>query len=100
MSYYNEYILVVEDDIKIRNYICYSLQTEGFRYITASTGQGALKTLVSEPIDLLLLDLGLPDIDGMEIIKKIREWSEMPIIVVSARDQDKEKAAALDLGAD
>jgi len=100
MRYYNEYILVVEDDIQIRNYIGYSLQAEGFRYTTASTGQGALKVLVSEPIDLLLLDLGLPDVDGMEVIKKVREWSEMPIIVVSARDQDKEKAAALDLGAD
>jgi len=100
MRYYNEYILVVEDDIQIRNYIGYSLQAEGFRYTTASTGQGALKVLVSEPIDLLLLDLGLPDVDGMEVIKKVREWTEMPIIVVSARDQDKEKAAALDLGAD
>lgn len=100
MSYYNEYILIVEDDVQIRNYICYSLQAEGFRHVTASTGQGALKLLVSEPIDLLLLDLGLPDVDGTEVIRKVREWSEMPIIVVSARDQDKEKAAALDLGAD
>jgi len=100
MSYYNEYVLVVEDDIQIRNYICYALNSEGFRYITASTGQGALNLLISEPIDLMLLDLGLPDVDGMEIIRKVREWSEMPIIVVSARDQVKEKAAALDLGAD
>jgi two-component system KDP operon response regulator KdpE len=100
MSYYNEYILVVEDDMQIRNFICYALNTEGFRYTTAGTGQGALKLLVSEPIDLMLLDLGLPDVDGMEVIRKVREWSEIPIIVVSARDQVKEKAAALDLGAD
>ena len=100
MSYYNECILVVEDDLQIRNFICYSLQAEEFRYFTASTGQAALSLLVSEQIDVILLDLGLPDIDGMDIIKKVREWSEMPIIVVSARDQDKEKANALDIGAD
>ena len=96
----NEQILIVEDDSQIRNFICYSLKQEGFSYITAGTAQGALSTLVTEQIDLMLLDLGLPDFDGMEVIKKVREWSEMPIIVVSARDQDKEKAAALDSGAD
>lgn len=100
MSEYSGRVLVVEDDTKIRNFICFSLQTEGLHYITAGTGQGALSIIVSEQIDLILLDLGLPDFDGMEVIKKIREWSEIPIIVVSARDQDKEKAAALDLGAD
>ncbi len=95
-----EQILIVEDDPQIRNFICYSLKQEGFSYTTTGTAQGALSTLVSEQIDLMLLDLGLPDFDGMEVIKKVREWSEMPIIVVSARDQDKEKAAALDSGAD
>ena len=100
MSYYNECILVVEDDVQIRNFICYALQAEEFRYFTASTGQTALNLLISEQIDVMLLDLGLPDIDGMDIIKKVREWSEIPIIIVSARDQDKEKAAALDFGAD
>lgn len=96
----NEQILIVEDDSQIRNFICYSLRQDGFSYTTATTAQGALSILVTEQIDLLLLDLGLPDFDGMEVIKKVREWSEMPIIVVSARDQDKEKAAALDSGAD
>ena len=96
----NEQILIVEDDPQIRNFICYSLKQEGFPYTTTGTAQGALSTLVSEQIDLMLLDLGLPDFDGMEVIKKVREWSEMPIIVVSARDQDKEKAAALESGAD
>lgn len=95
-----EQILIVEDDSQIRNFICYSLKQEGFIYTTAKTAQGALSTLVSEQIDLMLLDLGLPDFDGMEVIKKVREWSDMPIIVVSARDQVKEKAAALDSGAD
>lgn len=96
----NEKILIVEDDLQIRNFISYSLEQGGFPYTTTGTAQGALSTLVSEQIDLMLLDLGLPDFDGMEVIKKVREWSEMPIIVVSARDQDKEKAAALDSGAD
>lgn len=100
MNNNNERVLVVEDDVQIRNFICYSLKQEGFNHIVANTAQGALELLVSEQIDLMLLDLGLPDFDGMEVIKKVREWSEIPIIVVSARDQDKGKAAALDLGAD
>ncbi|PWM44180.1 MAG: DNA-binding response regulator [Clostridiales bacterium] len=100
MSNFGECILVVEDDTQIRNFICYSLQSEGYKYISAKTAQGALNSLVSEQIDLMLLDLGLPDFDGIQVIKKVREWSEVPIIVVSARDQDKEKANALDLGAD
>lgn len=100
MKNYNESILVVEDDVQIRNFICYSLDKEGFNHLHTNTGKGALSLLVSEQIDLVLLDLGLPDVDGMEVIRRVREWSEMPIIVVSARDQDKEKAAALDLGAD
>ena len=93
-------ILIVEDDKQIRNFIGYSLDKEGFCFLTSSTGQGALSLLLSEPFDIMLLDLGLPDLDGMEVIKRVREWSEIPIIVVSARDQDKEKVAALDMGAD
>lgn len=100
MNSYHEKILIVEDDKQIQNFIGYSLQSEGFPYVAVSTAESALNQLVSEPIDLMLLDLGLPDFDGMEVIKKVREWSELPIIVISARDQDKEKAAALDLGAD
>lgn len=95
-----ETILIVEDDSQIRNFISYTLKQEGFDFHVAGNAQTAMSILVSQKIDLLLLDLGLPDFDGMEVIKKIREWSEVPIIVVSARDQDKEKADALDLGAD
>ena len=90
----------MEDSTQIRNFIAYTLRQEGFLYITAGTAQGALSELVLQHVDLMLLDLGLPDFDGMEVIKKVREWSEVPIIVVSARDQDREKAAALDAGAD
>ena len=96
----SEKILVVEDDAQIRNFITYVLQQEGFPHLSAGTAQNALSLLVTNAVDLILLDLGLPDCDGMDVIKKIREWSEIPIIVVSARDQDHEKAAALDAGAD
>ena len=95
-----ETILIVEDDSQIRNFIAYIVKQEGFGYQVAGTAQTALSILVTNKIDLILLDLGLPDFDGMEVIAKIREWSDIPIIVVSARDQDKEKAAALDAGAD
>ena len=100
MNNLGERVLVVEDDTQIRNFICYSLESEGFQYVSTGTGQGALNLLISEHIDLMLLDLGLPDFSGIDVIKKVREWSEIPIIVVSARDQDKEKVATLDLGAD
>lgn len=90
----------MEDDTQIRNFISYTLKQENFACLTANTAQNALSAIVSQKIDLILLDLGLPDFDGIEVIKKVREWSEIPIIVVSARDQDKEKATALDLGAD
>lgn len=96
----NEIFLVVEDDAQIRNFISYTLKQEGFHCYTAGTAQNAMALLVSQKIDLMILDMGLPDFDGMEVIEKVRSWSEIPIIVVSARDQDKEKAAALDAGAD
>jgi two-component system, OmpR family, KDP operon response regulator KdpE len=100
MNHYHENILVIEDDLQIRNFICYALKQAEFGYITACTAQEGLSHLVSREIDIMLLDLGLPDFDGMDVIKKVREWSDVPIIVVSARDQDSEKVTALDLGAD
>lgn len=100
MDAHNEIILVVEDNTQIRNFITFALKGEGFSPLSSGTAQGALSILVSQHVDLILLDLGLPDFDGMEVIKKVREWSDVPIIVVSARDQDKEKADALDTGAD
>lgn len=96
----NEQILVVEDDAQIRNFVCFALKQNGFAYTPASTAQDALTQLVTGQFDLMLLDLGLPDFDGMEVIAKVRSWSEIPILVISARDQDTEKAAALDAGAD
>lgn len=92
------HILIVEDNVQIRNFI--TLKSEGFSIEISGTAHGAMSALVSEHIDLVLLNLGLPDFDGIEVIHKVREWSEVPIIVVFARDQDKEKANALDAGAD
>lgn len=100
MNELNYIILMIEDDAQIRNYISFALKQEGYQCITAATAQTGLTHLVTSQIDLVLLDLGLPDHDGMEVIEKVRQWSEVPIVVVSARDQDKEKAAALDMGAD
>lgn len=93
-------VLIVEDDTQIRNFIVYTLRQEGFTCFAEGTAQSAMSVLVTQKIDVMLLDLGLPDFDGMEVIAKVRSWSDIPIIVVSARDQDKEKAAALDSGAD
>ena len=100
MTNYKETILIVEDDFQIRNFISYSLRNEGYICKIVSTGNQAINTIVSETVDLVILDLGLPDIDGLDVIRMLREWSDIPVIVVSARDQDREKAYALDLGAD
>lgn len=93
-------ILIVEDDPQIRSFLGFALKREGFGFQSAGTAGSALNMLMSENFDVMLLDLGLPDFDGMKVIESVREWSEIPIIVVSARDQEKEKAKALDGGAD
>ena len=100
MNSFTQRILIVEDDPQIRNFISYVLSAEGFASDNAATAQSAMALLTANIYDLMLLDLGLPDYDGMDVIRKVREWSEIPIIVVSARDQDQEKAQALDSGAD
>ena len=96
----NFLILVVEDDAPVRNLIGTTLKTHGYDYMTVSNGESAVMQASSHNPDVVLLDLGLPDIDGVDIIKKIRTWSEMPIIVISARTEDKDKIDALDSGAD
>lgn len=92
--------LVVEDDKQIRSFISFSLKTQDYCSLEASNGKEAMRMIASECPDILILDLGLPDMDGLEIIKQVRGFSDMSIIVVSARDQDQEKIAALDAGAD
>ena len=93
-------ILVVEDDTSVRNLITTTLKAHGYRHQTAANGQTAILEASSYNPDIVLLDLGLPDMDGVEIIRKIRSLSNMPIIVISARSEDNDKIVALDAGAD
>ena len=93
-------ILVVEDDAPVRNLITTTLKAHDYKFITAQNGNNAIMEASSHNPDIVLLDLGLPDMDGVEVIERIRTWSEMPIIVISARSEDKDKIDALDAGAD
>ena len=93
-------ILVVEDDAPIRNLIATTLKTHNYKYLLAQNGEEAIIQASTHDPDVVFLDLGLPDMDGVEIIRKIREWSNMPIIVISARSEDEDKIEALDAGAD
>ena len=93
-------LLVVEDDSPVRNLIVTTLKTHDYKYITAENGNAAIMEASSHNPEIVLLDLGLPDIDGVEVIKTIRSWSNMPIIVLSARSEDNDKIEALDAGAD
>ena len=93
-------ILVVEDDSTVRNLITPTLKSNDYRYITASNGEAAIMAATTQQPDIVFLDLGLPDLDGVEIIRRIRTWSQMPIIVISARSEDSDKVSALDAGAD
>ena len=92
-------ILVVEDDLPVRNLIATTLKTHDYKYIVAENGEQAIRQASTYNPDIVLLDLGLPDIDGVEVIRKIRTWSNMPIIVISARCEDSDKIEALDNGA-
>ena len=93
-------VLIVEDDKYISNFICMSLKQEGYHYLKADTGREAIGLSYANNPDVVILDLGLPDMDGMEVIEHIRSNSDKPIIVVSARQEETEKIKALDLGAD
>ncbi len=92
--------LIVEDDKQIRSFIRFSLENQQYETICAATGSEALNAISQKMPDVVILDLGLPDMDGVDIIRRVRSYSLVPIIVVSARDQDKEKTDALDAGAD
>ena len=94
------YILVVEDDLPVSNLITTTLKAHDYRFITAQNGKNAILQASSHNPDIILLDLGLPDMDGVEVIKCIRSWSNVPIIVISACSEDRDKIDALDAGAD
>lgn len=95
-----KYVLVVEDDKTIQNFLKISLKTKGYRCEIAEDGLTGISCFLANNPDIILLDLGLPDIDGMEVLKQIRAESDIPVIIISARGQEKEKVAALDEGAD
>ena len=96
----NPKILVVEDDPTVRNLITTTLKSNNYAYTTAANGEAAIAAATTQQPDIVFLDLGLPDLDGVEVIKRIRSWSQMPIIVISARSEDRDKVASLDAGAD
>ena len=96
----NASILVVEDEPPIRRYLKNVLEIQGYRTTFADTGHEALAQVMGQHPDVVLLDLGLPDIDGLEVTRRLREWTQVPIIVLSLRDDDTTKVAALELGAD
>lgn len=93
-------VLIIEDEKSICDFIGKTLDSHEYKVTTANNGKDGLALITSSLPDLVLLDLGLPDMDGMDIIRKTREWSSLPIIVISARTQEKEKVQALDAGAD
>ena len=93
-------VLVVDDDSQMRRAVTNALTARGYAVVTATSGEAALSVMAEEQLDLVLLDLGLPGIEGHEVIKRLRSWSELPVIVISVREGQEEKVAALDAGAD
>jgi two-component system KDP operon response regulator KdpE len=93
-------ILVVDDEAPIRRYLRVALGAQGYTVLEAAGGQEAINSVVAGRPDLIILDLGLPDIDGVEVARRLREWSQIPIIILSVREGEQDKIAALDAGAD
>ncbi len=100
MTQDKELILLIEDEPQMRRFLRVTIQSHGYRFIEAATGQEGLIQATTRNPDIVLLDLGLPDMDGIEITKALRQWSDGPIIVISAREQELDKVNALDAGAD
>jgi CheY-like chemotaxis protein len=96
----NVRILVIEDDAPIRRFLEAALTNAGYEVVEAETGRGGLTQILARMPDLVILDLGLPDMDGMEIITRVREWSQVPIVILSARGRENDKVDALNAGAD
>src|SRR5574337_1379155 len=93
-------VVLIEDERPIRRFLRATLTSQGYRLFEAATGEEGLAEAAARPPDVVILDLGLPDIDGLEVIRRLREWTAVPIIVLSARGQERDKIAALDAGAD
>jgi len=93
-------ILLIEDDAQLRRFLRVTLQSHGYRLLEATGGEEGLREAAMRSPDLILLDLGLPDLDGLEVVSRLREWSQVPVIILSAREQEQDKIRALDAGAD
>ena len=100
MTQHDASILVIEDEPEIRKFLKAALTSHDYKPLFAETAKEGIRLLTSHPPELVILDLGLPDMDGLDVIKAVREWSTVPIIVLSARGQEKDKVMALELGAD
>ncbi|MBA3532329.1 MAG: response regulator [Ardenticatenales bacterium] len=100
MSAQGAHILVVDDERAIRHFLRVSLSAQGYVVAEAATGHEALEVVAVQPPDVLILDLGLPDMEGIEVARRLREWTELPIIILSVREKEQDKIAALDAGAD
>jgi len=96
----NQRILVVDDEAPIRRYLRAALSAQGFTVYESASGEEAVQAVLSHRPDMIILDLGLPDIDGIEVTRRLREWSQTPIIILSVREAEQDKIAALDAGAD
>jgi two-component system KDP operon response regulator KdpE len=93
-------IIIIEDEVPIRRFLRTTLASEGYQVVEAETGKQGLTEAATRKPDLIILDLGLPDMDGVEVVKGVRAWSSVPIIILSARSQESDKVSALDAGAD
>ncbi len=93
-------VLVIDDEVQIRRLLKVCLEANGYRVVEAATGQEGITTAAQYPPDVVILDLGLPDLDGLSVLRRLREWSRVPVVVLSVRDQEDDKVAALDNGAD
>jgi two-component system KDP operon response regulator KdpE len=96
----DEKVLIVDDEKSIRTFLKLTLTSQGYETIEAVSGKDALSKVAAEKPDIIILDIGLPDIDGIEVTRSLREWTQIPIIILSVRGSEKDKIAALDLGAD
>ena len=100
MTEEKELILLVEDELQMRRFLRIALESQGYRIVEATTAKEGMLQAASRNPDIVLLDLGLPDMDGLEVTSRLREWTQTPIIVISAREQEQDKVKALDAGAD
>jgi len=100
VSAHKPLVLIIDDEIQIRRLLRVCLENHGYRVVEAATGQEGIVQAAQHPPELVILDLGLPDLDGVSVLKRIREWSRVPVIVLSVRDREEDKVAALDCGAD